>query len=504
MSHEIRAEYGQMLMFPPCVEDWVPANHPARFIRAVVDAMDLEAMGFKQSPGKEGRPHYAQDLLLKVWLYGYCTRIRSLRGLEKGCLENIALIWLTGNNAPDHNTLWRFFRDNKKPIRKVFKHSVRIALKANLVGMVLHALDGTKIHAAATGRNALSKKQLEKALKDLERDIDELERDVEQAHREEMNAGWALPQELSDARALQDAVLAALQILEEQNIKTLSAVDGEARVMKTPDGQRMSYNAQAVADDQSALIVGADVVNDANDMHQLAPMLERTGHTLDGAAAEQTVADAGYDCPEQIAAAQHAGHEVLLPQPAHNEEPFHTVHFMRDIASDTVTCPMGRTLEFVRERQSKSGHCTLRVYHCKHSSQCPHASQCTQNKRGRYVELSPWHEMTQALRAELEDPDNRCKLKRRRQIIEPVFAAIKERFGFRRFTVHGLENVKTQWSLACSAYNLMKLYTLWRKGDLKLDGVRCCAWLFPRDFAISYGTTGLSPFAWLVPTFFAP
>ena len=83
MSREIRADYSQTLMFPPCVEDWVPANHPARFIREVVDAMDLEEMGFKTSEGDDGRPHYAGDMLLKVWLYGYCNRMRSTRGLEK-------------------------------------------------------------------------------------------------------------------------------------------------------------------------------------------------------------------------------------------------------------------------------------------------------------------------------------------------------------------------------------------------------------------------------------
>lgn len=468
MSHEIRADYTQTLMFPPCVEDWVPANHPARFIREVVDAMDLEKMGFRMSPGDEGRPHYAEDMLLKVWLYGYCNRIRSTRGLEKGCLENLSLIWLTGNKAPDHNTLWRFYRDNKKAIRKVFKHSVRIGMEAELVGFVLHALDGTKMHSAATGRNTLSKKQLDAQLKKLDERIEEIEKEVEKARLDEMETGWALPQELSDAKTLREAVLAGLEILREEDVKNLSVVDPQARVMKTQEGKRLSYNAQAMADDESGMIVAIDVVAEANDMHQLAPMLEEARQTLGGLSAEENLADAGYDCPEQIADATGAGYEILLPMAAEKGDEFHTVNFKRDADRDIVLCPMGQTLEFERERESRTGDWMLRVYRCKHGAQCERAAECTKDKRGRAVEMSPWQETTQKQIMKQKDPDKRCKLKRRSKIIEPVFASIKERFGFRRFTAHGPENVKTQWSLACTAYNLSKLYKHWLTGNLKL------------------------------------
>jgi len=51
----------------------------------------------------------------------------------------LSLAWLTGNNAPDHNTLWRFFRDNKDALRQLFKQVVRVAIYSGLVGMTLHA-----------------------------------------------------------------------------------------------------------------------------------------------------------------------------------------------------------------------------------------------------------------------------------------------------------------------------------------------------------------------------
>jgi len=468
MSYEIKPDYGQVMMFPPIIEDWVPANHPARFIREVVDAMDLEALGFRQSEGEEGRPHYAASMLLKIWLYGYYDKIRSTRGLEKACMENLSLIWLTGNNQPDHNTLWRFYRDNKKAIRKIFGQSVKIALNASLVGMVMHALDGTKIRSAASSRGMLSEKKLEKALKQLDLSIEEIEKEIENAVNEQGESGWALPEELSDAKTLRDAVLSGLWILNEAGVKNLSVVDEQARVMKTNEGNRLGYNAQAVSDEESGLIIGIDVVNEENDSQQLAPMLEETKAMLDGRTAEETLADGGYGNGEQIAAARDAGHEFILPMEAEKGGEFHTSNFKHDEENGVVICPLGQALKFERIKESKNGKCELRVYRCVCGNECKRSSECTEDKRGRSIEIAPWNKQVQAQIDKQKDKDKRCKLKRRGETIELVFAGIKQGFGFRRFTVHGLENVKTQWALVCTAFNLKKLYKQWLGGNLEI------------------------------------
>jgi hypothetical protein len=58
-------------MLPPSAEDWVEKDHPARFLRAFVDELDLVELGFRQRKSDDGRPSYAPDLLpecVAAWL----------------------------------------------------------------------------------------------------------------------------------------------------------------------------------------------------------------------------------------------------------------------------------------------------------------------------------------------------------------------------------------------------------------------------------------------------
>ena len=64
MAQPLAPDYGQQFLLPPALEDWVPADHPARFIREFVDQLDLAALGFALPTAAAGRPPYAPSLLL--------------------------------------------------------------------------------------------------------------------------------------------------------------------------------------------------------------------------------------------------------------------------------------------------------------------------------------------------------------------------------------------------------------------------------------------------------
>ena len=186
MSQEIRAKYGQVYMLPPSLEDWAGKDHPARFLRTFVDELDLRDLGFKERKGEDGRPSYAPDLLLKVWLYGYFKRIYGTRPLERACREHMSLIWLTGMHAPDHNTLWRFWRGTTRShYVRVFSQAIKVALSWDMISLVLHAVDGTRIRADVSKKGAWH----------LEETLDEAEKQVEASEREEIGE-YRLPEGL--------------------------------------------------------------------------------------------------------------------------------------------------------------------------------------------------------------------------------------------------------------------------------------------------------------------
>ena len=52
--------------------------------------------------------------------------------------------------------------------------------------------------------------------------------------------------------------------------------------------------------------------------------------------------------------------------------------------------------------------------------------------------------------------------KRRKQLVEPVFGILKEQQGARRFLLRGLANVKAEWVMLTTAFNLRTLWRIWR------------------------------------------
>jgi len=66
-------------------------------------------------------------------------------------------------------------------------------------------------------------------------------------------------------------------------------------------------------------------------------------------------------------------------------------------------------------------------------------------------------ELTQKMRQKLKRAGHRSRYRLRKQIVEPVFGQIKQARGFRQFLLRGLEAVRAEWAMICTAHNIVKL-----------------------------------------------
>jgi transposase len=463
MPQPIAPDYNQQFLLPPSLEEWVSADHPARFIREVVEQMDLPALGFEMPECTEGRPPYAPSLLLKIWLYGYLQKIRSTRQLEIACREHLSLLWLTGLIQPDHNSLWRFWRTNQTALRSVFKQTVQLAVKSGCVGLVLQALDGTKLQAASSSHTGWSKEKMEKLLAALAEALAQTELEVAQANTPEATAGYRLPPGLSERRALREEIKTGLAQLAADGRKHYHPLEPDARRMKVGQVNRYAYNAQALRDAEAGIITAESVSRQESDQGELAPMILQARENVGSAEAQpETLADRGYGAGADLQAAAEAGLPVIVP-PADGtppkENPYAAQHFHFDAEKQILTCPQARALE--REGGTTKNGRWVERYRCHHRD-CPVRAQCSRDPKGRQIEVHAHTPVVQAMRARLRDPAVRARYDRRSAIVEPGFALIKQHDGFRRFTVWGLAAVRTQWSLLCATANLRVLYRQWK------------------------------------------
>jgi hypothetical protein len=381
-------------------------------------------------------------------------------------MDQVGMLWLTGMQHPDHTTLWRFWRENRKALRKVFKRLLEIAAELNFIGMVLQAVDGTKIVSQASGEQGLHRASLEKTMKRLDEAIHEIMKQTE--HAAKHGPDCRLPQELQAQQQLREKIKSRLKQLDERGEDHFQPQDEQARLMQCRGRNQFAYNAQAVVDHQHQLIVAADVVSEESDNHQLVRMLDQVEENM-GKVAEQTVADGGYLAGTELAAAEAKQYPVLV-HVAESDKPYHASRFVYEAETDHCICPRGERLPFAYIKPRDKAHpYQVRVYRCQSYKTCPVRWQCSSSKSGRTVQIHPNHEALLRQREKLRDEKMRALLKQRSGIVETVFGWIKEAYGFRRWTVRGLEKVQTQWLLVCTAINLIRLKKHWAEGRLSFS-----------------------------------
>lgn len=446
----------QTLLFPPSLHDWLPDGHLARFLVDVVAALDLDAIyaSYSEKDGR-GQSAYAPEMMVRLLLYGYATGIYSSRKIETRTYEDVAFRYLAGDQHPDHATLAEFRKRHLTALAGLFTQALLLCAKAGLVKLGHVSIDGTKIKANASKHKAMSYKRMIEAEARLKQEIEALLHQAEETDAAEdaqygkKRRGDELPDELSRResrlqkireakRALEDEAREKAEQERAETEKNLAGreeeakrtgkkkrgrkpeppdpdqakpadtaqrnfTDPESRIM--PNGANkgsfvQAYNAQIAVDSTSQVIVAAEVTQSSTDNKQLLPMLAQIEKNLAKKPAKAS-ADAGYFSEANVTNQAVTGIDLYIATGRNKHgDPTETT---------TGDAPAGAT---------------------------------------------PREQMRHKLKTET----GRTVYKMRKAIVEPVFGQIKERRGFRRFSLRGKHNVGREWRLVCAVSNLLKLF----------------------------------------------
>ena len=265
----------QISMLPPSIDEYVTEDNPVRVIDAFVDSLDVAAMGFKHSElNSTGRPPYASQDMLKLYIYGYFNRIRSSRCLERETHRNLEVIWLMKNLRPDHKTIARFRHDNTKALKNTFKAFVTLCAKCGLYGKTLFSIDGSKFAGCnSKDRNFNSEKLKDRIARidqNLEKYLSELESNDDGEAESETGTNCSIQQIISELTERRDKYQGMLEDLKESGETQISLTDPDCRRMTNSMKKTVvGYNVQTAVDSKNGLIASYKVTNQVTDMGQL-------------------------------------------------------------------------------------------------------------------------------------------------------------------------------------------------------------------------------------------
>ena len=437
-KHFRRWKIDEAQLLPPSVQDYVAEDHLSRFIVALVRE-SLELSEIESSYASVlGQPPFHPAMMTALLLNGYVSGLYSSRRIAKACTERADFMMIVAGDPPDFRTISDFRRRHLQALAKLFVQVLKLCEAAGLAKLGHVAIDGTKIKANASKHKAMSYERMKKREAELQAEVDRWLAAAEAADAEEdrlhgAGRGDEMPRWIADkekrlaklraAKAEMEAEAKAAaeeetrrraeaeqkRIAEGRKKNGFAAkppseepdgkaqrnfTDPESRVLLTKDGYIQGWNAQAAVDSTAQVIVAHTLTQSMSDQGELAVLVDAIEANL-GVRPKEASADAGYCSEANLAALADHG-----------------------VAGYIAT---GRA---------------------KHAADA---------KRGVGGPL------TQAMRRKLKRAGWRSRYRLRKQIVEPVFGQIKQARGFRQFLLRGIEKVRAEWALICTAHNITKL-----------------------------------------------
>jgi transposase len=416
----------QKWLLPPEITEFIPEGHASHFVRdLVVEQLDLTSILATYEEDR-GFPPFHPAMMVALLLYAYTQGVFSSRRIAKACIERMDFAAVTGFQKPDFRTISVFRRRHLTALAGLFQQVLVLCRRAGLVTLGHVALDGTKVKANASKHKAMSYDRMEKAEREFAAVVkgwlDQAEiTDLGEDSRFRNRQGDELPDWVANKVERMKKIREAKAALEQEAADKAKEkkndddedppeppkvdpkaqrnfTDPESRIMPTKNGFEQCFNAQAAVDAEAQVIVACDVVATNADCPQLLPMVDRIKANL-GRKPSVCSADAGY-CSEA-------------------------------------------NLEGMATRKIKAYIATGRQ---KHGSKA-----ATHTKNGKPGSL------VARMRERLKRGGWRSPYRLRKQVVEPVFGQIKQAMGFRQFLLRGLARVQAEWSLVCTAHNLLKL-----------------------------------------------
>jgi len=457
MAHVTGQSRYQSTLFPEVLDEVVSIDDPVRVIDAFVETLDLTALGFSKVAAEEmGRPPYAPGDLLKLYIYGYLHRVRASRRLEAETRRNVQVMWLINRLTPAFKTIADFRKDHAEAIVKVCRAFIGFCREQSLFGAELLAIDGTKIAAVASRKQVMTPKRIEQMNAAIDRKIADYLASMDEADREEPAAAGK-PADVAAAiealKAQKERLQAQAQDMAARGLKQMVMTEPQARLMRTPHGHAVAYNAQTAVDAEHKLIVAFDLTNEGNDYRQLYPMAVQ-GKEAVGADEVTVVADTGYSNGEHGALCEQDKVTAIVPRPEtvnpKGSQYFSRDQFSYDRESDSWRCPAGETLSLFKTSHTQK----KKEYTSRACGACALKAQCTNTARRVIVRHFYEDEREAMHRRAVADP---IWMKRRRETVEHPFGTMKWLMAGPRFLVKGLKKAKAELALGVLCYNLKRV-----------------------------------------------
>jgi transposase len=456
MTHVCGQSRYQSTLFPEVLDEVVADDCQVRVIDVFVETLDLAGLEFTKVVAEAtGRPPYAPGDLLKLYVYGYLNQMRSSRRLEREACRNVEVLWLINRLTPSFKTIADFRKDHAKAIVEVCRTFIRFCREQGMFGAELLAIDGTKIAAVASRKKVITPKRIAKMNEAIDRKIGEYLAAMDEADRQEPAekvAAGDVAAAVAALKAQRAQLQSQAQELARQGLKQLVVGEREAKLMRTPHGHTVAYNAQTVVDAKHKLVVAFELTNDGNDKQQLYPMAVAGKEAV---AADQVtvVADTG----EHGERCARENITAIVPRPTtvnpEGKQYFSRDRFAYDAETDSWRCPAGATL--TRRKLSHTQH--KKEYWTDTCEGCPLKSQCTE--AARRVIVRDFYEDTREAMHQRATGDPTW-MKHRREMAEHPFGTMKWLMGHPRFLVRGLKKAKSELALGVLAYNLKRVINI--------------------------------------------